>query len=49
MKGKLFFVDKGVHITIRNSDMVAVSFDSPDSFRKYYSGNLDISQAYYID
>ncbi|MCP5047504.1 MAG: hypothetical protein GY940_10055 [bacterium] len=49
MEGRLFFVDKGTHMAIRNSDGITVSFESLEQFNRYYSGELELSGEYYID
>jgi hypothetical protein len=48
MEGKLFLVDKG-NVVVRNSSGTTVSFDSFSDFYDFYSGNIDLSEEYYID
>lgn len=49
MEGKLFLVDNGSTVTVRDSEGVIVSFQSFEEFREYYTGTVDLSGEYYID
>jgi hypothetical protein len=49
MEGRLFLLDRGRYITVRNAEGTAVSFDTTEEFHRYYSGLLDLAGEYYID
>jgi hypothetical protein len=49
MEGKLFFIDRGAHVTVRNSQGTVAAFESIDLFYRYYTDKLDLSGEYYVD
>jgi hypothetical protein len=49
MDGKLFMIDRGTHITVRDADGNEIVFGTLVEFDTYYSGSLDLSGEYYID
>jgi len=49
MEGRMFLLDRGCHVAIRNLEGTMVSFESKEDFDRYYSGKLDLSDEYYVD